>query len=71
MNLPFLSLSVIVALYHVQLINRQFLDSTWAGVGCVKTSNPLEQLRCMKKYVDARYGGWSGAKAHSDLHGWY
>ena len=49
----------------------QFLNSTWAGVGCVKTSNPPEQIRCMYKYVVARYKTWGGALAHSNTYGWY
>jgi hypothetical protein len=48
----------------------QFLNSTWAGVGCVKTSDPVEQLRCMDRYV-VRHGGWEGALAHSYSKGWY
>jgi hypothetical protein len=48
----------------------QFLNSTWAGVGCVKTSDPVEQLRCMDRYV-VRHGGWDGALAHSYSKGWY
>lgn len=49
----------------------QFLDSTWAGVGCVKTSDPITQLKCMYKYVSARYGGWQGAYNHKVSKGWY
>lgn len=48
----------------------QFLNSTWAGVGCVKTSDPVEQLRCMDRYV-VRHGGWDGALGHSNRVGWY
>lgn len=48
----------------------QFLNSTWAGVGCVKTSDPIEQLRCMDRYV-VRHGGWDGALQHSYNKGWY
>ena len=49
----------------------QFLDSTWKGVGCIKTPEPVEQLRCMNKYVLGRYGSWSGAISHSKSTGWY
>lgn len=44
----------------------QFLDSTWATVGCVKTSDPVIQLKCMDKYVKQRYSTWDGA-----LSAWY
>lgn len=49
----------------------QFLDGTWAGVGCVKTADPVAQLKCMYKYVTARYGGWQGAYNHKVSKGWY
>ena len=49
----------------------QFLDSTWATVGCVKTSDPIEQERCAIKYMKERYGSIEGAyKAHKQK-GWY
>lgn len=48
----------------------QFLDSTWKGVGCVKTSEPIEQLRCMALYV-IRHGGWQGALRFRINNGWY
>lgn len=49
----------------------QFLDSTWSGVGCVKTSDPVQQLKCMRKYVMNRYSSWQAALAHSNQVGWY
>lgn len=49
----------------------QFLNGTWAGYGCVKTSDPIEQLRCGQKYVTKRYGSWAGAKAWHKSHNWY
>lgn len=49
----------------------QFLDGTWKGVGCVKTSDPLEQMRCGTKYVMNRYGSWSAARQHHVREGWY
>lgn len=49
----------------------QFLNSTWGIVGCRKTSNPVEQLRCMKLYVDNVRGGWSAAWAYWLAHGSY
>jgi hypothetical protein len=41
----------------------QFLDSTWATVGCSKTSDPVVQLQCMQKYVIKSYGSWDNALA--------
>lgn len=49
----------------------QFLDSTWKGVGCTKTSDPVEQLRCMNLYVVNRYSSWDNALSHSNNRGWY
>lgn len=49
----------------------QFLNGTWAGVGCVKTSDPVIQLKCMYKYVNSRYSGWQGAYNHKVSRGWY
>lgn len=53
----------------------QFLNSTWEiprvrDAGCVKTFDPVEQLRCMQVYVEGR-GGWSGSLAHKKAKGWY
>lgn len=33
----------------------QFLDSTWKGVGCKKTSDLHEQIECGIKYIQRRY----------------
>lgn len=49
----------------------QFLDSTWAGVGCVKTPDPVEQMRCGTKYVMQRYGSWAGARSFWQRNRWY
>lgn len=49
----------------------QFLDSTWAGVGCVKTSDPVQQMICGQRYVMNRYGSWSKARAFHSANGWY
>lgn len=49
----------------------QFLDSTWAGAGCTKTSDPVQQMVCGQRYVNNRYGGWSGAKAFWQSHRWF
>lgn len=53
---------------------KQFLDSTWAGVGCTKAEaigNPVYQLNCGQKYVMARYGSWAEAKAFWAVNHWY
>lgn len=39
----------------------QFLDSTWAGVGAQKTSDPLGQIEAMAKYIQNRYNNPYGA----------
>lgn len=49
----------------------QFLDSTWKGVGCVKTSDPIQQMICGQKYVMARYGSWAKARSFHQGNGWY
>lgn len=33
-----------------------FLDSTWSDVGCTRTYDKREQLRCGALYIKARYG---------------
>lgn len=53
---------------------KQFLDGTWAGVGCTKAEaigNPVYQLNCGQKYVMARYGSWQAANAFWRAHKWY
>lgn len=51
----------------------QFLNSTWALVGCKKSSDPVYQLKCMDKYVRAVYGTWENALAkwYSRYPHWY
>lgn len=49
----------------------QFLDSTWAGVGCIKTSDPEQQLRCGLRYVEDRYETPSLAMDFHAIHNWY
>ncbi len=49
----------------------QFLDGTWEGVGCVKTSDPVEQLRCGQLYIFARYKSWAGAVAFWNTNHYY
>lgn len=34
-------------------------------------NNPVDALRWGTGYVNARYGGWNGALAHSNANGWY
>ena len=34
----------------------QFLDGTWSGVGCTKSSNAEVQIQCGLKYIKQRYG---------------
>ena len=41
----------------------QFLDGTWDDVGCIKTFDPQEQLRCTIKYIQQRYSNPSKALA--------
>lgn len=41
----------------------QFLNSTWAGYGIPKTSNPALQVEAMARYIKARYGSPSKALA--------
>lgn len=53
---------------------KQFLDGTWAGVGCEKAlaiNNPVYQLNCGQKYVMARYGSWNNALAFWRANHWY
>jgi len=49
----------------------QFLNSTWAGVGARKTSDPAEQARAGLKYIQQRYGDPQGALAFHDRNNWY
>jgi hypothetical protein len=49
----------------------QFLDSTWAGTGIAKTSDPYRQIDAGLIYIDNRYGSPCGAWAHSQSTGWY
>lgn len=53
---------------------KQFLDSTWAGVGCTKEeaiNNPVYQLNCGHRYVMNRYGTWEAAVIFWRAHHWY
>ena len=49
----------------------QFLNSTWAGVGCIKTSDPDEQIRCTIKYVESKYGTPQKAIIWHNANNWY
>lgn len=45
--------------------------SKMASAGADWRTNPYTQLRWMRGYVNARYGGCAGALAHSYAYGWY
>lgn len=49
----------------------QFLNSTWAGVGIGKTSDPALQVEAMARYIKNRYGSPSRALAFHLSHNWY
>lgn len=49
----------------------QFLDKTWATVGCKKTTNVDEQIRCGCKYITQRYGNPTKAYSFHLKRGWY
>lgn len=45
--------------------------SKMASAGADYMTNPVTQIKWMIGYVNARYGGWAGACAHSRAHNWY
>jgi phage-related protein len=49
----------------------QFLNSTWAGVGATKTSNPTAQIQAMLRYIKQRYGSATAAWSFKRSHNWY
>jgi hypothetical protein len=49
----------------------QFLNSTWASVGCVKTTNPNTQIDCAIKYIKQRYGTPTKALQFHKINNWY
>lgn len=49
----------------------QFLDSTWAGVGMAKTSDPGRQAEAGMRYIAARYGDPLRARSFWEANGWY
>lgn len=49
----------------------QFLNSTWAGVGIAKTSDPARQVEAMARYIKNRYGSPSRALAFHIKNNWY
>lgn len=49
----------------------QFLNSTWAGVGAQKTSDPAAQARAGLQYIRNRYGSPQAALSFHDRNNWY
>jgi hypothetical protein len=49
----------------------QFLNSTWAGTGYSKTSDPATQIRAMLRYIAQRYGDPASAWAFKRSHNYY
>lgn len=53
----------------------QFIDGTWRALGGstahAKDASVAEQNAIADRYVAQRYGGWEGAKAFWQSHGWY
>lgn len=48
-----------------------FLDSTWDDVGCVKTADEKEQIRCTVLYIESRYGNPIEAWRMHGIQNWY
>ena len=49
----------------------QFLNSTWAGTGIAKTSDPYRQIDAGLVYIQKRYGTPCKAWAYWQSHRWY
>lgn len=49
----------------------QFLDSTWAGVGMVRSPDPVDQMVAALKYINGRYGSPEKALAFHHANGYY
>ena len=49
----------------------QFLDSTWAGTGYQKSSNPTIQIQAGLVYIENRYGTPCKAYYWQLAHNWY
>lgn len=49
----------------------QFLDSTWKGVGCKKTSDLHEQIECGMRYIQRRYENPTKAIEFHNENKWY
>jgi hypothetical protein len=49
----------------------QFLDSTWAGTGYQRSSDPRIQTLAGLQYILNRYGSPSAALAFHNSHNWY
>ncbi len=48
-----------------------FLNSTWESVGCTKTDDRLEQLRCTALYIKERYETPQKAVKFHNVNNWY
>ena len=49
----------------------QFLDATWAGYGCQKSSDTHVQAQCGLKYIQDRYGSPTEAQKFHKINNWY
>lgn len=49
----------------------QFLNSTWATVGCKKTTDPYKQIDCTVKYVKKNYKTPALALKYHLVHNYY
>lgn len=53
----------------------QMINGTWKAYGgstpTAKQASVAEQTAVATNYVNARYGGWAGAQAFWQAHGWY
>ena len=49
----------------------QFLNSTWAAVGCIKTEDAYIQVDCAIEYMQTRYGSITNAQIFWKNHRWY
>lgn len=49
----------------------QFLDQTWKGYGCAKTTDYKEQIRCGLRYIQIRYKGIDNAYNFWVKNKWY
>lgn len=49
----------------------QWLDQTWIGYGCTKTTDVDHQAECGMRYIEKRYGSPSKAMEFHDKNNWY